>query len=291
MLNERYLKYDIDTIIKEHGEIKVNGLALTERLTYVRDSFTLFPHIMEDFLVALCVKGSAKAKIGLKEHTIVPGTLVSVVPQTLVEPIEASDDLQLNTILFTFDFIAHISLTDEFDIADKVRTRPVAMLSDEQNQVFNAYYHLISLQYDRTNLIGKRDILQLIVLALVSEIKNMYSKADISQIPVTRSEQIANDFFDLIYKHYRTERSASFYANRLNLTPKYLTTVIREETNKSINTWINEAVIVYAKSLLKATDLTIAEIAYELNFTDSSVFCRFFKRYTNTTPNAYRKEA
>lgn len=291
MLNKRYLKYDIDTIIKEHGQIKVDGLALTERLTYVRNGFTLFPHIMEDFLIALCVKGTAKAKIGLKEFTMVPGTVVCVVPQTLVEPMEASDDLQLNTILFTFDFIAHISLTEEFNIVEKVRTRPTALLSEEQIAVFDLYYKLISMQYDRTDLIGKRDILQLIVLALVSEIKNMYSKADVSQSPITRSEQIVNDFFELIYKHYRKERSASFYADKLNLSPKYLTTVIREETFKSVSTWINEAVIVYAKSLLKSTDMTIAEIAYELNFSDSSVFCRFFKRYAQITPNNYRKDA
>jgi AraC family transcriptional activator of pobA len=76
----------------------------------------------------------------------------------------------------------------------------------------------------------------------------------------------------------------------MNLTPKYLTTAIRKQTGKSISEWITEAVITHAKSILKTTDTSIQEITDLLNFYDISLFCRYFKRYTNMTPSEYRKQ-
>ncbi|MFB9064544.1 helix-turn-helix domain-containing protein [Flavobacterium branchiarum] len=90
-------------------------------------------------------------------------------------------------------------------------------------------------------------------------------------------------------KYYKEERSITFYADKMNLTPKYLTTAIRKQTKKSISEWITEAVITYSKSVLKTTDKSILEITDLLHFSDISLFCRYFKRYTNMTPTEYRK--
>lgn len=288
MIADKYLKYDIDSLIKEQGDIKVNGLVLPESLDTIRNSFTLYPHIVEDFFVALCVKGSAKIRIGLKEFEIKPGSLINILPQTMLEPIFATSDLQLKAIVFTIDFVSSLALTEDFDIATKIRNNPIFQLEESQYYIYQQYYYFISIQYGRKDLPGKRDILKYLLLALVSEIKDKYVNYSTDQLALTRSQQISNDFMDLLYKHYKQERNTQFFADKLNLSPKYLSTVIKEETGKPIMYWINASIITYAQSLLKASHLTISEIGYELNFSDSSQFCRFFKRYTGLSPNQYR---
>lgn len=74
----------------------------------------------------------------------------------------------------------------------------------------------------------------------------------------------------------------------MHLTPKYLTTIIRQQTGYTILTWISQVVTISAKQILRTTDKTVQEIAYEFHFSDSSLFCRFFKRYVGMSPNEYR---
>jgi len=72
------------------------------------------------------------------------------------------------------------------------------------------------------------------------------------------------------------------------LTPKSLTSTIKKLTGKSVLKWINDAVIISAKTLLKSTDKTALQISEELNFPDCSLFCRFFKKQTGMTPGRFR---
>ena len=88
--------------------------------------------------------------------------------------------------------------------------------------------------------------------------------------------------------HYKQDRSVSFYADKLCLTSKYLSTVIKEVTGRSVLAWINETVIAEAKILLKTSEMTVMQISEELNFPNPSFFGRFFKQYTGVTPLKYR---
>ena len=96
-------------------------------------------------------------------------------------------------------------------------------------------------------------------------------------------------FIDLIGIYHKEDRTVNFYADKVCLTPRYFTTEIRKSTGKPALTWINEVVTAHAKSLLITQKRTVTEIAEELNFTDASLFCRFFKRHTGLTPSEYRQ--
>jgi len=84
-------------------------------------------------------------------------------------------------------------------------------------------------------------------------------------------------------------RSVEFYADKLSLTPKYLTTVVRETSGKTAHDWIIEYVILSAKALLKSTNITIQEISDRLNFPSQSFFGKYFKQQTGMSPVEYRK--
>lgn len=99
-------------------------------------------------------------------------------------------------------------------------------------------------------------------------------------------------FFQLIKTVIQSdkERNVSFYARQLNITPKYLSSVVKEVSGKTAAKWIDESVILEAKSLLKYSGMSIQEIAYHLNFSTQSFFGKYFKQHTGTSPSRYKRK-
>ena len=104
----------------------------------------------------------------------------------------------------------------------------------------------------------------------------------------SRNDEYFSQFMNILGKHYTQERSVGFYAGQLNLTPKYLTTLIRKTSGRTAVEWIDDYVVLEAKNLLKYSTMSIQEIAYYLNFSNQSFFGKYFKSHTGMTPSAYR---
>lgn len=99
---------------------------------------------------------------------------------------------------------------------------------------------------------------------------------------------IFDQFIKLVSEYHTEQRNVGFYAQRLNLTPKYLSRIIRDASGRSAPEWIDDYVILEAKNLLKYSGLAIKEIVYKLNFPSQSVFYKFFKSHTGMTPTEYK---
>lgn len=82
----------------------------------------------------------------------------------------------------------------------------------------------------------------------------------------------------------------TFYANKLCLTPKYLSKLVKQASGRSAPDWIDEFVILEAKNMLKYSNMPIKEIVFRLNFPNQSFFYRFFKTHTGMTPSEYRNK-
>ncbi len=122
----------------------------------------------------------------------------------------------------------------------------------------------------------------------VSHILNKTKENNIST-PSTRKEEIFNKFLDLLLEHYKEQHEVAFYADKLFITPQYLTLIIKELTGKTTNKWIDDTLILEARKLLKTTQTTVQQIADLLNFSDQSTFGKFFKKYHGISPAEYRK--
>ena len=105
-----------------------------------------------------------------------------------------------------------------------------------------------------------------------------------------RTEAYFRHFMQLLGQHYRKERSVSFYASQLCITPKYLTTLIKRISGQSVSEWIDNYVILEAKTLLKHSHMSIQQIAYYLNFPNQSFFGSYFKRNTGMSPTQYKEQ-
>jgi YesN/AraC family two-component response regulator len=91
-----------------------------------------------------------------------------------------------------------------------------------------------------------------------------------------------------VQTHYREQRGLDFYADKLCITPKHLSKVIKAISDKPANDWIDEHVVLEAKALLKSTNMTIEQISDELNFPSQSFFGKYFKRVTGMSPKEYK---
>lgn len=106
-----------------------------------------------------------------------------------------------------------------------------------------------------------------------------------------REKEHFNTFIKLLSENYTKEREVSWYADRMNLTPRYLTTTIRKVSGYTVSDWICRFIIKDAKYLLKRSDMTVQQVAYELNFPNQSFFGKYFKKHTGVSPGSYRSSS
>ena len=97
------------------------------------------------------------------------------------------------------------------------------------------------------------------------------------------------NFLKQVQAFHKQERKVEFYADRLCLSPKYLSQTIKSYSGKTAGEWIDEYVVLEAKVLLRSTNMTIQQIGDELNFPSQSFFGKYFKRLTGMSPKAYRE--
>lgn len=105
----------------------------------------------------------------------------------------------------------------------------------------------------------------------------------------TRAEELFDEFMDLLSENFMRERSVKFYASELSVSPKYLTTVVKQASGKTPTVWINQRVFNEIKHRLLYTPASIKEIAYELHFPNASFFGKFFKARSGMSPLYFRR--
>jgi AraC-like DNA-binding protein len=105
----------------------------------------------------------------------------------------------------------------------------------------------------------------------------------------SKQDLLMKRFLDLVKINFKRERGVEFYAGLLCLTPKYLSTVVKQNSEKSASEWINDFVILEAKAVLRSSNLTIQQISDELNFPSQSFFGKYFKRRVGVSPKEYRR--
>ncbi|HEX8334715.1 MAG TPA: helix-turn-helix transcriptional regulator [Segetibacter sp.] len=97
-------------------------------------------------------------------------------------------------------------------------------------------------------------------------------------------------FQSLVDQHYRTLKLPKEYAELLSITPNHLNALSQDRVGKTAGDLIRGRLLVEAKRLLTNADMSILEVAYDLNFQDNSYFNGFFKKHVGVTPDSFRKK-
>lgn len=247
--------------------------------------------IFNGFTLALCTAGSCMLKINGQPYEIRSGSLLLLPPNQLMEHSDRSRDFTRRAIVFSLDLLLEFPSPMDTDMINTARRRPVLQLPKAKMEHLLEYYRFIEREYEDAETPYREAISKTILNAMMLEILGLYET--LADKPANerkqRQEQLSDDFFLLLSHYYKKERSVTFYAEKMNRTPKHLSGEIKRITGRSIPEWLNEAILIEMKLQLKTTDRTILQISEELNFSSPSVFVQFFRHHTGMTPLQYRK--
>lgn len=259
-----------------------------------------YPCRFHGYMAFFCIKGEFEVEINLKKFTIrkdsmfiyTPGNIVRV---TNIDPQEKesvhfvvvaiSEDLMSST-RFDFSKLYNESL--------RLLESPCVVINENERELCRKYFDLIQ-EVSKMRMPNMRESVAALISSIFYLMGAMWTdrltaakKNGVEEVS-TRSKIVLEDFLLLVRDYHTKERSLSFYADKLYLTPKYLSKLIKSVSGKSAHEWIDSFVILEAKNLLKYSDMSIKSIVYELNFPNQTTFYRFFKTKTGMTPSEYRK--
>lgn len=246
----------------------------------------VFPHI----ILTLCLSGSARAKYDMRVITHLKNDLSIIMPGHIMHPVDCTDDFTYAVFFISpkmFDDLRIHTFSHDYG---KFNYAPVCSLTDEQAaHLLTIVDQLIVIANHTEEELPHRHQALLAQLAVGYEFLNYYRREQDKQWTENRQVELFNRFCDLVVKHYRESREIKYYADLLNLTPKYLSKVIRTAAGISPVEWIEQYVTAQAKRLIESRATpTLQETAYLLGFSEPTSFYRYFKRVTGMTAKQYR---
>jgi AraC family transcriptional regulator, transcriptional activator of pobA len=174
---------------------------------------------------------------------------------------------------------------------------PPKKLSQADFEEFTILYKQILTEFNK-NSEYKNKILGNLFLVLLLKIKEKFW-SDYNPIEEgNRNSQIVKTFKQLLESEFKkvmeveqndNKLQVQYFAEKMNLHPNYLNSVIKRKTGRTVNDWISKRTLSIAKSLLMSSSYSSKEIAYKLGFSEPTHFSRFFKNHTHLSPSKYRK--
>ncbi|AJH15229.1 helix-turn-helix domain-containing protein [Myroides profundi] len=274
------------------SSLKGDGVFIVDHTNLPIVDYAYQKHQFEGLLFGFVLKGKMTAQVHFLEYEVKAGEVIIALPHLMIDVVEESDDAEVITIGLSLDFISSIPSLWEFVTDDQIRWNPKIKFFEKEDSLERQFLAYLQQFYHKENSVKKNEILRYHILALFNMVIESYASLSVKN-PVVKegSHDIIDRFYTSITEHAIKHREVGFYADKLHLTPQYLTTLLKQKTGKSVLKWIDHMVVLYAKSLLKTTELSIKEISHELHFNDASLFCRHFKRNTGISPQQFRKNA
>lgn len=278
--------------IKSNSEYMTsNFIASNNKKDPLGKNFSLeHPFSFDGVLFGICTKGKANLKINFKEYTIEEDSIVTILPGSILETFLQTDDFFIEILMFAEQFVTEMPLPRDIQIIKILALNPVLKIQNDDTKNLLCYHSFIIDIFERRKESPYlSELINGLLYSMIIELAALYMENPPNiKKKKSRYDELTETFFRLLFENYKKERTATFYADRLFVTPKHLSYILKEVTGNTINAWIDQAVVIGAKSLLKSGNDTVLQISHELNFPTASYFGRFFKRMTGMTPLEYR---
>lgn len=244
------------------------------------------PYKIPRSIIGICLSGQCSFKLNLKRHEVKSPAILTLMPGQIIENIEYSPDFEGHAIVLSKRFIDMLNIP-------MWQQQYIALYDKPINRIFSDYTQQVSLflvmlrsaASDVENPYRLQVIENLIRALFYGGISKFHKMESDS---VSYKNSIVERYIELVQTHYREERIIGFYADKLCITPKYLSKLVKEYTGRSAGEWIENYVILEARAMLQSSDMTIQQIASSLNFPNQSFFGKYFKRATGLSPKQYR---
>lgn len=250
------------------------------------------PVQLDSFLMMVCLHGQAAVHINGRMYDIRPDDLLVCHPNIVLEKSAASLDFDFRCVCMSKEYLGQLPLKgsdNTWDILMFLERHPVLALTAAEAKDFCLYYDLIRSRLEDSTRRKRKELVDALLTAFLCEFRDVLDRfANFKPQPYTAGSNAFRNFLSLLSSTYPKPRSVAWYADKLCLTPKYLSTVCKESSGETAGELINRYVVKDIDFLLKQRGKSIKEICNELEFPNLSFFGRYVKKHLGLSPKQYR---
>ena len=253
-----------------------------------------FPCRINAFLIGVGTEGEASGLLNLQEFTIKKDTMFIFAPNTILQT-QTVEGLKVHILAVSCDFMKRINIDTKhlLPLLLQFASSPCLEISHKESQALRNFISLVEQETTGPESEFSAEIIGGLIAGTIYKIGEILQRylaehPEVENPTHSRAKEYFTQFTQLLSEHYKQERSVGFYARQLCITPKYLTTLIKRISGRSVSEWIDNFVVLEAKTLLKYSNMSVQEIAYYLNFPNQSFFGSYFKRNTGMSPSQYK---
>ncbi len=245
-------------------------------------------------IVIFCLAGRMSVQINLRNFELKPNDVLIVQEGAIGEYHGMADDTRLAVIAFSSEYFqSALQIEATLSLQRRLYSLPLYHLTPDAMEETMTIYRLMKAKIMETdNPFRKGSLLGYTQVLTYNSYKYLLSaESDYGKQPrnSSRQQELYTKFIREVQKCYTKERSISYYADVLCVTPKYLSQVVRKVSGRFAGDWITDFVILEAKALLKSRKYTIQQVADMLNFANQSFFGKYFKEKVGCSPSEYQR--
>ncbi len=247
----------------------------------------------EFYQIVLLKKGTINIRIGDHDYPVKGPCLYFLAPGQPSKLLSHSKEPEGICLTFDTDYFL-LCLKNQVQLAFypffQWDQHPILPLAKSHFDSFNNLVGKIAYEYNNRSSINDNLLAKLHLNILLIEIERLYKAKSTAETPKrSRKQHLASRYKQLVEQNFLKLRMVSAYAEIMFIAPNYLNDAVRETTGKSASQVISDRIVLEAKAWLIQSELSVREIAYQLEFKDTSYFCRFFKKQTGMSPQSYRE--
>jgi AraC family transcriptional regulator, transcriptional activator of pobA len=251
-----------------------------------------YPYRSDGYIIGICTRGTAEVEVNLQVYQARPDAMLLATPFHILRIYNSSDDFLCRFIVFSKAFLMENNVNSHFLESFsyfKSESLPVIYPDHPDAKMLLDVYLLIQQKLEQEEHPYRQEISRSILTTLLYEVEFIYEKQHvIIKGKQNRKQELNLLFQNLVFRHYKEHRNVQFYADALFVSSKHLTETIKEVTGRTSGEWIEDAVILEAKVLLRNHEISIAQVAENIHFPDQSSFGKYFKKHTGLSPSDYR---
>ena len=243
-------------------------------------------------VMALCLRGSASYSINTREQKVTEGDLLFISERHIIDNYSASADFLCQCIMvssqFYHGFVQNVQNVSSLLLFS--RDYPVVKLMPYEVQTYSNYYQTVLEKMQHREHPYRTELVKAQLLAMFYDMSGViYRLNHHEQKTKTRGEAFFATFIRLLEEHFRSERPVSWYAEQMDISPKYLSEVVKQVSMRTPTEWIDSYVLLEIRVLLKNSSKSMKEITDELHFPNQSFMGKYFKDRLGMTLSEFRK--
>lgn len=250
---------------------------------------------LDSFLFMACIDGEISGEVDANRYTLRPNNIIVCRPNRQMSNISSTDNFKCIAITVSQQMLLSILPMNErlFNSNIHFAGYPVVNIDDSTDaERLRTYYSLLKSEAINNGQRYRREIVLSLAMAAIYKMLYLIDKylGINGNGQLKQSEILFGRFIELLSNSDLKERTVNFYAEKLCITPKYLSVVCKRTSGKTASDWINEFVVKEIKKQLRHSSKSIKEIALDLDFPNLSFFGKYVKAHLGLSPTQYRKK-